>query len=60
MTQNITTPVTAAQILAAAGLTSPAVVTPEGQLLVSENRLAFVLGSHEGDAEELARQLNAY
>ena len=59
MTPILTTPVTADQLRDAAGCSSPAVRTPEGDLLVAEHRLALVLDSHAGDVEYLAGRLNA-
>jgi hypothetical protein len=57
MTQNLTTPVTAAQLLAAQA-TDAAVVTPDGHEVIAAGRIAFTLGSYEGDAAYLAAQVN--
>jgi len=57
MTQTLTTPVTPAQLLAAQEQ-GPAVQTPAGVELIPAGRLAFVLGSFEGDAVYLAERLN--
>lgn len=57
MTQTITIPVTAAQLLAAQEA-GPSIQTPSGRVLIPAGRLAFELGSYEGDAAYLASQLN--